>query len=144
MRRRSANAASLAVSHSGSAAVGNSLNRRLRTGDVVLVDPADMLKAMRGWTEFDCLFVIDDRLPQEGHQAAGNSKTCHGWRVALGPTKPMDWNVGEYLICLCHEEEVRCNECGRKHETWVRADGTRIKGQPCPEVAEGEFTGKLF
>ena len=130
--------------------MGNSINKRLRTGDVVLVDPADMLKAMKGWTEFDCLFVIDNRWPEEGHMPEGRSQLIHGYRLAKGPTKPDwndDWNVGDLLICICRFEPHRCLDCGREHEMWLRADGTKIKGQQCPaavDVDGEQFTGTLF
>ena len=114
--------------------MANSLGIPLRDGQVVLVDPKDMLKAMRGWSEYDCLFFLFRGLNEPGHMAYGSGTQVAGYRLNDVSRGYMQWNVGDFLICVCKRKARRCQNCGGTHGMWVRSDGTTlIKGQPCPD-----------
>jgi hypothetical protein len=114
--------------------MANSLRIPLKDGQVVLMDPKEMLKAMRGWGEYDCLFVVRRGFNEPGHQVFGAGTQLGGWRLNDPPPRRYkQCNVGDILICVCKRVKLRCPNCGATHGLWVRSDGvTLIKGQPCP------------
>ena len=123
----------------------NSLRIPIDNGRVVLVDPKEMCRAMRGWGEYDCLFVARRVFKEPGHVCYGSGDQLGGYRLAERPPRRyMQWNVGDYLVCICKRVRQKCFNCGEVHGMWVRSDGvTVVKGQPCPgsrrprkEVAE--------
>ena len=128
--------------------MGNNLRIDLQNDDVVLVDPKEMLKAMRGWGEYDCLYRVNGDLGERGMKTYGAGHEIGGRRLADPNGHRMQWNVGDILVCKCHQDVERCRNCGREHGIWKRSDGTPIKGQPCPgpepDAPPQVFSGTLF
>jgi hypothetical protein len=113
--------------------MANSLRVDLKDGDVVLLDPKEMCRAMRGWGEYNCLFQVDGGLNEPGMRVYTAGHLLGGRFLFKGPdSRRHQMQVSDILVDRCRQTVERCRNCGQEHGIWKRSDGTPIKGQPCP------------